>query len=404
MRHFPALAIALTASLLLPASAAAQLSSGLISQAEARRHGLERAWVTHAAVDRSRDRLANLTLDGPNLFVQSNKSLLQSLDAETGARIWTVQVGHRDYPSSPPAANEKYVAVVNGSTLYVLDRATGQTIREQKLRWVPSGSVALAENWVYVPTLNSQLEVFGLEDPNLKWNCGSAGYIDMPPLVARKALVWGTSKGYVNFASPSRGEINFRLQTNGPVSAPMSYWPPMVLAASRDGYLYAIHEQTGDTIWRFSLGTAVNEAPVAIDGSVYVVSEEGGVHCLACADGEVRWYSVKATRVLAVTPTHVYATDRLGNTLVLDAQTGGHMDTLTTWQLPVKHTNIQNDRLYYGSATGLLMCFRDASLAQPIQHQLPPELKPAESGGAGDMPMPTDPAAAPAENPFGAQP
>jgi outer membrane protein assembly factor BamB len=384
----------------------AQLAaSPLISQAEANRHGLRRAWVTHVSLDRSRDRLVNLLLDGPHVLVQTDKSLLQVLDAESGGRVWTAQIGNRDYPTSPPAANEKYVAVVNGSTLYILDRATGKTLREQRLRWVPSGSVALAQDWVYVPTLSSQLEVFGLADPKIKWNCASAGYIDMPPLVGRSALVFGTSKGYVNFASPQEGQVNFRLQTNGPVSAPMSYWPPLVLAASQDGYLYAIHERSGDTVWRFSLGTAVDEAPVAIEGSVFVVPEQGGVHCLACEDGSVRWYNPKATRILAVSATYVYAADLLGNTLVLDLKTGGHVDTISTWQLPVKYTNVRNDRLYYGSSTGLLMCLHELPLAEPIVHLLPDEA-PAGKPASGEPTAPADPAATPAnaENPFGAQP
>lgn len=402
MRYFAALAIVLSA-FLLPNVCRAQLaSSALISQAEAHRHGLQRAWMTHVSLDRSRDRLTNVVLDGPHLFVQTDKSLLEVLDAETGGRVWRAQIGNRDYPTSPPAANEKHVVVVNGSTLYVLDRATGKVLREQRLRWVPSGTVAVAENWVYVPTLNSQLEVFGLKDPALKWNCGSAGYIDQPPLVGRTSLVWGTSKGYVNFASPSEGVVNFRLQTNAPVSAPMSYWPPLVLAASRDGYLYAIHERSGETMWRFSLGTAVNEAPVAIDGSVFVIPEQGGLHCLATEDGEVRWFSPKATRVLAVTPTYLYAADRLGNTIVLDVKTGGHLDTLVTWQFPVKYTNLSNDRLYFGSSTGLLLCLRELSLAQPMQHHLPEEPVPGKPAAADPMAMPTDPAAAP--NPFGAPP
>ncbi len=163
--------------------------------------------------------MANVQLEGPNLFVQTESSLLESLDAETGGRLWATRVGHRDYPSSPPAANEKFVAIVNGTTLYVLDRNTGRALREERLRFVPTGYIAMNQAWAYVPGLIGQVEVFGLEKPHAKWNCGSFGQIHMPPLVARSALVWGTSKGHVYFASPGEGKIDFRLQTDGPVRA-----------------------------------------------------------------------------------------------------------------------------------------------------------------------------------------
>ncbi len=154
-------------------------------------------------------------------------------------------------------------------------------------------------------------------------------------------------------------------------------------------------------MWRFSVGTALNDAPVAIDGMVYVVPESGGMHCLSVDDGSVRWLNPKAMRLLAVTPTLLYAADRFGNTLILDAKTGGQMATLETWQLPIKYTNLQNDRLYLGTSTGLLMCLRELPLKEPIAHVLPAEptagqAKPEDAG----TPATTTPSQ-PAENPFG---
>jgi outer membrane protein assembly factor BamB len=371
-----------------------------ISQREAQLNGLQRAWITQVALDRSRDRLSQVHLDGPQLFIQTDKSLLQAIDAETGGKMWTAQVGNREYPTSNAAANEKYVAVINGTTLYVLDRFTGRTIHEHRSKHVPGQHVAMNNDWVYIPALNGQMEVFGLQPPHRKWTCGSQGRIDMPPLVARRTLVWGTSSGYVYFTAVNEGSVNFRLQTNAAVAAPMGYWPPIILAASRDGYLYAIHEGSGETLWRYSLGEAVNTAPIAIGGAVYVVPSIGGMHCLSCEDGAVRWFAPKASRLLAVTPSFVYAADRLGNLLLLDAKSGGHLQTIEAWQFPVKYTNVQNDRLYLGTELGMLMCLRELPLKEPIVHLLPDEAgKPKAT-----KPDETVPESVPSEavNPFGA--
>src|SRR5690349_15241519 len=114
MRHFIALAIVLVFFFANPSRSQAQFASaGLIGQREAHQLGLHRAWITQVALDPTRDRLAHMQLDGPQLFVQTNKSLLQALDAETGGKMWTAQVGNREHPTSPPAVNEKLVAVTN---------------------------------------------------------------------------------------------------------------------------------------------------------------------------------------------------------------------------------------------------------------------------------------------------
>src|SRR5690606_35278229 len=56
------------------------------------------------------------------LLVQTELGLLHALDAETGRTIWVQQVGSRSRPSETPSVNDKYVAVVNGMELYLLER------------------------------------------------------------------------------------------------------------------------------------------------------------------------------------------------------------------------------------------------------------------------------------------
>ena len=385
--------LALGASGLSSFSWALPPSLGLLSQADAGRHGMRRQWVSHVNLDRSRDRLANLLLEGPTLFAQTKRGLLHAFDAETGGTQWAVQIGHRDHPSTAPAASEKYVAVVNGSTCYLLDRVNGHLVWERRLKHIPSGSIAVGSNWIYSPSVNGQLEVLGFEDPaKNNWNGSSFGQIDIAPLVSRTGVIWGTERGFVYFNAADRSNVNFRLDTRDAIAAPLGYWPPIVYAASRDGYLYAIDERNGERLWRFSSGTPINEAPLAVEGAVYVTPEAGGMHSLACSDGKLRWFSPRAVKFLAASAAHVYALDRFGDTLVLNVETGGQIDLIPTSGLTVKYANTQNDRLYMGNSTGMLLCLRELDLAEPMPHLLP------EPIGAPKTDQETvDPAAAPAD-------
>ena len=97
------------------------------------------------------------------LFVQTDLGMLHAIDAETGRTRWAVQVGNRRYPSLPPAANDQYVAVINGSTLYVLNRETGRGVKSHRLGGGPGAGPALSKDRVYAPLINGRIEGFQLE-------------------------------------------------------------------------------------------------------------------------------------------------------------------------------------------------------------------------------------------------
>jgi outer membrane protein assembly factor BamB len=362
--------------------------------------------VSQVSIDRSRDRVASILLEGPTLFVQSNHGLIHAVDSQTGGTQWVSQIGDRYHPSSAPAANEQIVAVTNGTTLYVADRANGRIMAEHKLQRIPSNDVAVGKEWIYVPTISGQLEVFPIDPKGelREWNNASLGRIDTPPLVTRKNVVWGTQRGFVYFCAKDKSSINFRLDTGGPIAAPLAYWPPIVLVASRDTYIYAVDENNGEHRWRYPLGSPISRPPIVIDGAVYLMPQDGGMHCLSCDDGSLRWFSTKAQSLLAASATRLYAADRSGNTLVLDTRSGGHLDTINTQAMAIKYTNIQTDRLYYASPTGMVMCLHEVEAPEPIAHLLPEEKDPA---AAKEPATTAEPAAEPApaeNNAFGGNP
>src|SRR4051794_6163971 len=98
----------------------------LIGQDDAGRLGLTRAWFTQVQLSAAHTHVERAVLEGDRLTVLTSAGVVQELDALTGKTFWTAPIGKENYPSLGPAGNEKYVAVLNGSTLYVLDRKDGK--------------------------------------------------------------------------------------------------------------------------------------------------------------------------------------------------------------------------------------------------------------------------------------
>ncbi len=93
----------------------------------------------------AKDRVADLKKENVNaelktiivpeitIYVQTDRATLHALDGATGKTKWVTTVGNRDHYSLPPGANDKYVAAINGSTVYVLDQATGNEVWSRQL-------------------------------------------------------------------------------------------------------------------------------------------------------------------------------------------------------------------------------------------------------------------------------
>lgn len=380
----------------------------LIDPFQAERNGLKRAWVMQLQLDPARDRVDNIVLARGLLIVQSRRGSIQAIDAESGRLYWSVRVGNPLYPTLRPAANERYVAVTNGSTLYMLERATGTELWQGPVGASPAAGLAMDERMVYVPLGNGSIEGYPLERPNYisrrPRQYPSTGQLLAPPLTTPTSICWGTDRGYVFSFLESTDYSQFRFQTGGAVVAPLGYRPPHLFAASQDGFLYALSARSGQVAWQYSVGGPVSHPPVPAHDAVYVVPESGGLHKLAADTGLAQWRIPGIARLLAVSPTRLFAADLRGQLIILDAASGGRLGQLPTEALSLQFINTVNDRVYLGTTDGLLQCLHDAQLAEPVPVVPPPAIPSSDLKAPEETPAePAEPATpSPFGSPFGA--
>ena len=134
----------------------------LITQPQARRIGLTRKWTAQVTMSSSQSTLKQILLDHGTLFALTDTGQLQAFDAETGATKWTVQVGRRDLLVSEMDASKNYVAVMNGSTIYVYNRYNGKLLWSGEADVVPGAGPAVSESRVYIPGINGRMQSYPL--------------------------------------------------------------------------------------------------------------------------------------------------------------------------------------------------------------------------------------------------
>jgi outer membrane protein assembly factor BamB len=305
--------------------------------------------------------------------VQTSRGAVALLDGETGRTLWATQVGPPDRVSTEPDANEEFVAVVNGSSLYVLDRLTGHVLWQRTMGGVPGAGPAVTTTHAFVAMLNGRIEGYDLKlgAKQKPWNYKSAGRISVPPVASAQSVCWTTRQGYFYVADPNADGVRYRLETRAAIESRPACWSPHVFAGSTDGFLYSLNELSGKLDWKFPVGDAIYSSPVAIEDKVFVVSEFAGLYCLDSKLGEPLWLAPGITQFVSMSPSRVYAIDRRGGLVALDAKSGTPLGSMPLAGTVIKLPNGQSDRLYLASNSSVVQCLREIALKSPVMH-IPP--------------------------------
>ena len=376
-------------------------------------------------MDQGRGRVTDAILRDGVLYIQTDQAVVHAIDAETGKTLWSSQIGRPEHPSMTPDARGGLLAVVNGSRLYLVDRYNGKLVYETAIKDAPGAGPALSAERVYVPMVSGMVVAYPLsaiEEPNREPTklakgekkgkekpketaadetglppprkmiepplfCRSYGRALVQPLVTRddpggEYVVWPTDKGYLYFGRIDREMINafvvrYRLETGAPIVARPGYLPPdpkvigdsgLVYAASGDGFVYAVKEEDGGTLWRFSTGEPIVVSPAVIGDHVYVATQLGGMYCLGAKSGKNLWWTPGVVQFVAAGKDRVYAIDRLGRLLILNAANGARLDYLPTQNIAIKLENTDTDRIYLIGRDGLVQCLHEAEQLKPIEH------------------------------------
>jgi outer membrane protein assembly factor BamB len=408
---------------LCPSNPALAARTELIPDTTAAQHGLARPWFAQLELDQGRGQInATLLYEGV-LYIQTNRAVLHAIDAETGKTLWSKQIGLPDHPSMPPDVRGDLLATINGSRLFLVNRKTGELLCQKDIKDAPGGGPALSAKRIFVPITTGLIISYCIEPPDPKETsgsdkdktelitatnasndeprqlffsiakktapmfCQSFGRALVQPLVTRddvggEYVVWPTDRGYLNFGRVSHEaennmSVKYRLQTGGTIVTRPAYLPPdpkllgdagMVYAASCDGFLYAIQEESGDTVWRFSTGEPIVESPAVINDHVYITTQIGGMHCLDRKTGRNVWYAEGIAKFISATKTRIYATDALGQLVALNAASGARLDVLPVGQVSSILANSDTDRIYLIDNSGLIQCLHETEQLTPLQH------------------------------------
>ena len=378
-----------------------RLRTELPNDAALGRLGLQRAWWAHASLDTLRDRVKYFLSDEQETFVQSTTGILTAFDNANGHRRWTVQVGGPQEMRFPAVTNEHLVLIISGTTMYALDKRTGDVRWQVQIPTAASTAPGLDETRAYVGSINGTVYAFDLnfltqlaKDPrlsrdsyrSLKWEYKTGARIMYPPISTGKIVLVASADASLYGLAADNRKLHFQFETDQPLSAPITQLGHLAFVATEDRKAYCLDADTGAIKWELLSGLHLRQAPRVVGEHVFLRPEGYGLRCLTLAAGADVWTNRQAVAFLAATPAVVYASDSLGNVLLLSQKDGRQIGAFSMRQFPIRIANERTDRLYFASERGLVVCIRERERDFPLFHHSPdkrpvlPEVAPDEQG------------------------
>jgi outer membrane protein assembly factor BamB len=354
------------------------------------RVGLERQWFGVIPLVET-ERLMRITLAGDLMFAQTNYAIVHAFDAESGRLLWSAQLGERTGFARGVAANSFAVYLTNANILHALDKKTGRRIWQQNLGTIPTSTPACDDEMLMVGMTSGKLTAFRLQETDAKgnksillkpfeaWTWHTGGPILTRPLPAGRFAAYGSTDGITSVVEAGNGIPLYRITSGGSVGEGLGeFGTRLLLIPSGDNNLYGVDLLASQVLWTFASGAPIEQEPMVAGQDIYTINTAGNMSQIDPATGDPRWTRpTQGGRLAAVSDTKLYLRSYNLDLFVMDRQTGrtvmdpgeSHIRAglnLRDYDLDI--VNRFNDRIYFATSSGMVVCLREAG--HPQAHPL----------------------------------
>jgi outer membrane protein assembly factor BamB len=268
--------------------------------------------------------------DGQLVFIGSLDSNCYALELTTGKPFWKFK-GDEGFEASPLICNRTvFIGDLDG-TMYALNKANGSQLWSFKTgnKIVGSANCIAEKNMLLFGSHDDTLYCLDMQTGAVKWKYASESYINGTPATNGTIIVFGGCDANVHVLNADQGtrigkiesgsyiagsialkdnnafvgnygkkllkmdiqsqKILWEFASNGkqePFFASPAISDTLVVAPSRDGFVYCVSSQTGTQLWKFRAGKSVDSSPVICGKRVVVGSDDGFLYILDLETGK----------------------------------------------------------------------------------------------------------------------
>lgn len=255
-------------------------------------------------------------------------------------------------------------------------------------------------------------------------SCASFGSTEIQPILVdisneNESIAWVTSLGQLFIAKARNTEIGnsflleYRLNVNpeimfrastklhrlkGNVANDIIFQPThaqrdpddpasrsLIFVGTQSGYVVAYNEATGQVIWVYSTGVPVSGRIAAFGThlvpkgelfkdfaeNIFVSCVNGTLICLNKETGIPKWTTPNIDSFIAASPHRLYFKNTRNELVGVNPVDGAQTRLFSVDRRLQTYFNLENDRIYFITKSGLIQCLHETSLEEPQAYLLP---------------------------------
>jgi outer membrane protein assembly factor BamB len=217
-------------------------------------------------------------VSGKRIFAGSKTGTVFSLDAKTGATLWSVAIGGTVTGPATVAGNVVYVGV--GTTLHALSASNGAEVWTAPLLATLDSAPAISGGVIYLGWSDGTMEALRVSDGSSIWftNTGGGDINSSPAVLAGDGVYEGIENGTFFKLDPGTGDILWTATTGGQISSSSALANGVAYVGSTDRSIYALCMINGAVLWSSATGGPIHASPAFVNGVLYIGSEDGSVY------------------------------------------------------------------------------------------------------------------------------
>ncbi len=235
---------------------------------------------------------ADAAYDSGKIFVVNFDGLMRAFDAATGTLLWSINLpGQYAFTSAPTAVNGVVFegGAGSGGTVYAVDETNGAVLWTMPVENGDSSSPAVTLGSVFVSYACPQAYAFNAVTGQLLWHrssCCEGGGGATPVVHAAQVYVRDS------FCTPGTNGLVLNANTGGLIRGFNSDLPPAfignVALFFQGGTLRGVNAQNGQVLWSFAGDGDLTSAPLVVNQTIYIGSNSGTLYGLN-ASGHQIW-------------------------------------------------------------------------------------------------------------------
>ncbi len=211
-------------------------------------------WSTNR--DKGENSPAQFIVCGNKLIVNSHWDSLAALDISDGKELWSNDDSNIRFRSSTPICIDGNLLVADSNAIMLINGENGELISKKEFDeydFSSSGQPLYDNTIAYIPTTNSGLAAYDLDNEKILWNC--------------------KTKESILFTPPYVGKGSQTVE-----STPILHNGSIIFGAN-DGFIYSVNISTGEVEKAYSMGSAVLGKVTLDNGKIYAGCFDGYIAC-----------------------------------------------------------------------------------------------------------------------------